>query len=116
MGTKCVMVILAVCIICFLLPDYAGTTEETEGPCPKPYIKTIFPRAAKPGAQVKIRGWRFGAEKGEVVFSPEAKAEIVEWTFQRIWVIVPETATSGPVTVRIPCGAESNKEYFTVTQ
>ena len=116
MRTNRVIFVFAIFIVCFLFPYYAGTTEEAEGPCPKPYIKTISPRAAKPGDEVKIRGRRFGTEKGEVVFNPGAKAEIAEWTFNRIWVIVPEFATSGSVFVRVPCGLESNKEYFEVTR
>lgn len=116
MRTNYVVFVLSICIVCFLLPYYAGTTEAEEGLCPQPYIKTIFPRAAKPGDQIRIRGRRFGTEKGEVVFSSGVKAVIVEWTIHKIWVIVPESATSGPVIVRVACGSESNREYFKVKQ
>jgi hypothetical protein len=108
--------VFAICMISFLLPYYAGTAEEQEGPCPKPYIKTISPGAALPGDQLKIRGRRFGTEEGAVVFTPDVEAEIVNWTMHRIWVIVPETATSGSVVVRVSCGSESNTQYFTVKQ
>jgi hypothetical protein len=116
MRPKHLFFVFAICVVSLLLPYHVGTAEEEGGPCPKPYIKAIFPHAAKPGELVKIRGKRFGAERGEVVFTPEAKAEIANWTFHRIWVIVPESATSGPVVIRVPCGAESNKQYFTVTK
>lgn len=108
--------VVAICIVSFLLPYHTGTAEEEKEPCPKPYIKAIFPRAAKPGDQVKIRGRRFGTEPGEVIFSPEVNAEIVKWTSHKIWVIVPASATSGPVVVSVVCGSKSNKHYFTVKE
>ena len=114
MRVKHLFFVFAICIVSFLLPYHVGTAQEEGGVCPKPYIKAIFPRAAQPGVQVKIRGVRFGTEKGEVLFSSEAKAEIAKWTLHRIWVIVPDAATSGPVVVRVSCGSESNKHYFTV--
>lgn len=115
MRIRYLILLFAISMVSFLLSYHTGTAAEEE-PCPKPYIKTVFPTTGKPGDQVKIRGRRFGTEKGEVIFSPEAKAEIVNWTMHRIWVIVPEAATSGPVVVRILCGSESNKQYFKVKQ
>ena len=106
--------VFVICMISFLFLYHTGTAEEEEGPCPNPYIKTIFPSTGKPGDQLKIRGRRFGTEKGEVIFSTEAKAEIVNWTMHRILVIVPESAVSGPVVVRVLCGSESNMQYFRV--
>jgi hypothetical protein len=90
--------------------------QEEIGPCPKPYIKTIFLRAGKPGDEVKIRGRRFGTEKGQVFFSPEVKAQVVRWSNSQIWVVIPRSATTGPVTVSRPCGAVSNGSYFKVTE
>lgn len=91
-----------------------GIPVETKKPCPKPYIRIIVPAVAKPGDKVEIRGRRFGTEEGEVIFSSDRKAKVVEWANTEIWVIVPRTATNGPVTVSVPCGSISNKEYFTV--
>ena len=116
MKAKHLVLIFTLCIVSFVLSYNSGTAEEEEGPCLKPYIKTIFPATGKSGDQLKIRGRRFGTEKGEVIFTTEAKAEIVEWTTHRIWVVVPESAASGPVVVRVPCGSESNKQYFTVKE
>jgi hypothetical protein len=116
MRVKHLCFVFAICIVSFLLPYHVGTAQEEGGPCPKPYIKTISPGAAQAGDEVKIRGRRFGTEEGVVVFTPEVKAKIVNWTMHRIWVIVPESATSGPVVVRIPCGSESNTQYFTLKQ
>jgi hypothetical protein len=116
MKVKHLVIVFVICMFSFLLLYHTGTAEEEEGPCPKPYIKTIFPRTATPGEQVKIRGRRFGTKTGEVIFSTEAKGEIVNWTIHQILVIVPEAATSGPVAVRVPCGSESNKQYITIKQ
>jgi hypothetical protein len=116
MRVKHLFFVFAICMVSLLLSYQGGTAEEEGGPCPKPYIKTISPGAAQPGDQVKIRGRRFGTEEGTVIFTPEVKAEIVNWTMHIIWVIVPETATSGPVVVKVPCGSESNTQYFKVKQ
>jgi hypothetical protein len=90
--------------------------QEQKEPCRTPYISTIVPNAGEPGDQVRIRGRRFGLEAGTVTFSPGVKAEIVAWKNSRIWVIVPESAESGPVTVSVPCGSVSNEKHFTVKQ
>jgi hypothetical protein len=100
----------------FLAPVNKGIAQEKRGPCPKPYIKVVSPKAGLPGDRVEIRGHRFGTEKGSVTFSPDVKAEVVKWTNTQIWVVVPQTATSGRVTVSIPCGAVSNTSYFKVVE
>lgn len=92
----------------------AVSAQDETGPCPRPYVKTIYLKAGTPGDQVKIRGRRFGEEKGEVLFSPHVKAEVVKWTNSQIWVIVPQAAFTGPVTVSKPCGTVSNGSYFKV--
>lgn len=99
-----------------LFPVNTGTTQGEKGPCPKPYIKLVSPKTGLPGDWVEIRGHRFGTEKGSVTFSPDVKAEVVKWTNTQIWVVVPQTATSGRVTVSIPCGAVSNTSYFKVVE
>lgn len=116
MKVRHLLIVFVICMVSFLLLYRTGVAEEEQGPCPKPYIKAIFPRAATPGEQVKIRGKRFGTETGEVIFSNGVKAEIVSWTMRIIWVIVPESATSGPVVIRVQCGSESNKHYVTVKE
>ena len=91
-----------------------GTAPGQQAPCPKPYIRVISPKAGLPGDRVEIRGRRFGTEKGNVFFSPNVKAEVLEWTNTRIWVIVPRSATSGRIIVSVPCGSVSNTYYFNV--
>jgi len=103
-------------IFCLLCPYHAGTAEQAKRPCPKPYIKSIFPFVASPGVLVKIQGLQFGTARGEVIFSHGKKAEIVNWTLQRIWVIVPKSTSTGPVIVKTPCGEESNKCTFKVSE
>jgi hypothetical protein len=128
MRVRHLIFVLAICIF-FLFTYHGGAAEEEGKECPKPYINTIVPWAAKPGNLVKIQGKRFGLERGEVIFTEEAyfplqqlsnpprvKAEIISWTLHRIWVIVPKSAVSGPVFVKIPCGSESNKKDFKVNK
>jgi hypothetical protein len=107
-----VLFLISLMLLPFVVHD-AGA-EQGKEPCLEPYIATIVPSAGKPGEQVRIRGRRFGRNQGEVVFSPDIKAEIVTWKNSRIWVIVPSSAKSGPVTVSVPCGAVSNEKDFTV--
>ena len=99
-----------------LFPVNTGTAQEEKEPCPKPYIKLVSPKVGLPGDRVEIRGHRFGTEPGEVFFNPNVKASVLEWTNTRIWAIVPQPATSGRVTVSIPCGAVSNTSYFKVVE
>jgi hypothetical protein len=120
------LIFLLALVACFLLPCPAGQAEEGAGVCPKPFIKSMFPWTARPGNLVTIWGERFGAPRGEVVFTEkvsfplelvmgaEVKAEIVNWTFHRILVKVPQSAATGTVFVRVHCGAESNKLNFTL--
>ena len=93
-----------------------SVAEQTQGGCFKPYIDTLYPGGGLDGDQVKVRGKRFGQEKGEVIFNPGIKAEVVSWTNRRINVTVPKGATSGPVTVSVPCGAVSNQKYFAIAK
>lgn len=88
--------------------------QEEEEPCPKPYIKTLSPKAAKPGDEIRIRGSRFGKERGMVTFAPGVRAPIQEWTFRRIFVIVPEGAKTGPVFLKAHCGEMSNDVHFII--
>lgn len=120
------LIFLFVLVTCFLLPGHAGQAQDEGKACPKPFLQSIFPRAARPGDLVTIRGERFGMQRGEVIFAegisspedllvaPTIKAEIVYWTYKRILAKVPQSAAiNGAVFVKVHCGAESNKLYFT---
>jgi hypothetical protein len=122
------LIFLFVLLACLLHPSHAGQAGEEAGACPKPFIKSISPWTGKPGDMVMIQGERFGSPPGEVlfaeginspldlIFTPHAKAEISSWTYHRIWVTVPKSAATGPVFVRVHCGAKSNKRDFTVNK
>jgi len=90
--------------------------DNTEEPCPKPYINSISPKAIMPGEKIKIRGNRFGKTKGDVIFFPDTKADIIKWTYKRIWVIVPKHAKTGSLFVSSSCGRISNKVHFTIKE
>jgi len=109
-------IILIIGISFYLLLPGFKDTYTSEKSCPKPYIKTIYPKTAKQGEKIKIRGNRFGNKKGNVIFSPKINATILKWTNRKIWVIVPKSSESGPLTVSSSCGAISNKVYFTIKQ
>jgi len=114
--TKHRIFLSAICIACFLLP-WHNIQAETEGvTCFKPFIRSILPVAGKAGDLVTIRGVRFGAARGEVIFTSEVQAEIVRWTRDLIRVRVPQSASTGPVFVRVRCGSESDKRDFTVNE
>jgi len=99
-----------------LLSVNTGTAQEGKGPCPKPYIRVISPKAGLPGDRIEIRGRRFGTEKGTVFFSPNVRAEVLGWTNTRIRLIVPQSATSGSVTVSVPCASVSNTKHFRIIE
>lgn len=119
-GTLFTLALIVACLaaLAFLSVSLVGiaTAQEEIGPCSKPYIKTIFLKAGKPGDEVKIRGRRFGTEEGKVFFSPKVNAQVVRWSNSQLWVVVPQTATTGPVTVSKPCGTVSNGSYFKVIE
>ncbi len=101
----------------FLVSSGSAQEEEPQAaPCPKPYIKTISPRAVVPLQEVKIRGNRFGNEPGTVTFAFGVNGKIVSWTNKRIFVAVPEGAETGLVTVTSQCGGTSNEHYVEIRQ
>jgi hypothetical protein len=65
-----------------------------------------------------LDGWarepRYHRSPVDLLIAPTAKAEIVNWTFHRILVKVPQSAATGSVFIKVHCGAESNKLNFTV--
>lgn len=118
MGTLTVIFVTALFLfsLCWLGSRPAAAEEdETDQPCPKPYIKTITPRVTASGEAVKIRGNRFGSLPGSVTLSGTAEAVIVSWSQKRIYAAIPEGAASGMVTVHSSCGNTSNQIYLTVT-
>jgi len=109
-----VLLLMSLTFVLFI--THAINAEEQQQPCLDPKINTIVPNPAKPGDQIRIRGVRFGRKPGEVIFSPSVTGEIKRWGNTVIYVIVPESATSGPVSLSIPCGSVSNEKDFTVKE
>lgn len=109
-------VLLLMSLIFVLSITHDINAEEPQQPCLDPKINAIVPNPAKPGDQIRIRGVRFRREPGEVIFSPGVAGEIKRWGNTVVYVIVPESATSGPVSLSIPCGSVSNEKNFTVKE
>ena len=109
-------VLLFMSLILVLSLTHDIIAQEQQQSCLDPKINTIVPHAARPGEQIRIRGVRFRNELGEVTFSPGVAGDIVRWRNTAIYVIVPESAKSGPVTVSVVCGSVSNEEFFRVKE
>ena len=109
-----VLLLMSLIFVLFITHDI--NAQEQQQPCLDPKINTIVPNPAKPGDQIRIRGVRFRREPGEVIFSPGVTGEIKRWGNTVVYVIVPESATSGPVSLSIPCGSVSNEKNFTVKE
>ena len=135
------VVALTIWIGSLLFLDTTAVVKGEQADCPPPYIRKISPQLARPGEQVKIRGWGFGTKEGKIAFSykkkkrkenpdalqmaeevlqevlkQEEKAKVVQWTHMMIIVVVPKTAINGPVTVSLPCGSVSNEYPFFVIE
>lgn len=95
-------------------PQAVPAQDEEKVPCAKPYLNRCIPAAARAGAEVEIKGNRFGHEQGTVSFAPGVEAKIVTWEYKRVKVIVPANAESGGVVLTSACGEESNREHFNV--
>jgi hypothetical protein len=81
--------------------DESWSTKEW--PCTRCSMKKFSPQTTFVGKKIAIRGEGFGNEPGEVIFSENVKAEIISWSFRRIWVLVPEGAITGTVKVVKNC-------------
>jgi RHS repeat-associated protein len=79
-------------------------------PNPMPNISSISPAYGGFGASVTINGSNFGSAQGSssVLFNGVAAASVTSWSATQIVAVVPNTASTGPVTV-IVNGLGSNK-------
>ncbi|MDA8239733.1 MAG: S8 family serine peptidase [Nitrospiraceae bacterium] len=79
-----------------------------------PYIYAISPERGPAGAEVTIRGSRFKAAAGTVVFSNNLNAPIVSWSNEKVVAEVPDGAVAGHVYV-VTSEGKSNEVDFEVT-
>jgi hypothetical protein len=90
-----------------------GKAESSgETPCMPPKITYLVTDYGMPGDTIRIKGRRFGLEKGTVTFNG-IQAEVLTWRMETIYVKVPEKAKTGPVIVNNGCD-NSNGVIFTV--
>ncbi len=68
---------------------------------PPPVVTGTAPKSAITGSQISINGFQFGTSQGTstVMIGGINCDQIVSWTDTKIQCIVPETASSGAVTV-----------------
>ena len=91
--------------------------QETWPPALVPTISSISPPDALPGEVVTISGAYFGQaqDSSTVTFNTLNAGTINSWTDQKILVIVPEGAVTGPVFVTVS-GKPSNTFSFGVVE
>jgi hypothetical protein len=81
-------------------------------------VASLSPASGRPGDVVAVAGVGFVAGDpgaNEVTFgSPLARAEVISAAADRLEVIVPRVATTGPVAVRTARGTRSSTADFTV--
>jgi hypothetical protein len=81
-------------------------------PVPKPLPGAFTPVSGAVGSRIRIWGYNlFGAS---VQFNGVPAATTSNSGPNYVWVIVPEGATTGPITVTTPGGAATTRESFTV--
>jgi hypothetical protein len=90
----------------------AFTVQGGETPAAAPQLVYCSPSSGAAGTQVSVLGRNLGDTAGTVSFNGIA-ATVVNWTDSAIVVIVPQGATTGPVTVQVG-SARSNAVSFTV--
>jgi subtilisin family serine protease len=88
----------------------ALTTTAIQGP----FIFSLSPGAASYGYELVIEGSQFGENQGAgyVTFSDNLAASVVSWSDHQIACIVPTGCQTGPVTVTIDGGLQSNEKIF----
>ena len=87
----------------------------------RPVLNTVSPSTAQPGAFVILRGLRFGAVQGEVVFHAAGASEQlvtpVQWTDRLVRFEVPPAAplpTTAEVRVQLADGTRTNARLLDV--
>ncbi|MFH1766506.1 MAG: Ig-like domain-containing protein [Patescibacteria group bacterium] len=82
---------------------------------PTPGLCRIIPGRSEAGTEVVLVGDSFGASQGVVTFYNEVTAlDIVDWKSGEITLLVPDAASSGPVSLTSADLVESNTVNFEV--
>lgn len=83
-----------------------------------PIIKSITPRAGRPGSEITLVGVRFGESPGYVVFWREGCAgypvQVTAWSAQEIRVIVPKNYEGDPGNCKVRMTTDQSKDSNTV--
>lgn len=83
-----------------------------------PIIKSITPRAGRPGSEITLVGSRFGESPGYVVFWREGCAgysgQVTAWSAQEIRVIVPKNYEGDPGNCKVRMTTDQSKDSNTV--
>lgn len=68
---------------------------------PPPIVTSVSPKSAEPGKSILIKGFQFGASQGasSVRIGGVDCAQVLSWTDNSIECVIPESASSGAVTV-----------------
>lgn len=97
-----------------ILPD-----AFTVGPPPpqRPFVASISPSEGIPGYEVTIEGVNFGADQDTsvVTFNGVPAADYLLWSEERIEVVVPGAASTGPVVVSTAGGSSNGDRRYTIT-
>ncbi len=84
------------------LNAYSVLAQMPEGVAPQ--VDAVTPKRGAAGETVTIEGAGFGARQGRVTFQPGHQAEIQSWQDDRVVVVVPEGAESGPLALATATG------------
>src|SRR4030042_6365067 len=106
------MVVAALSLVIMPAAQGAGIAQEA------PTITVVTPAAGVAGIPVSIQGSGFGPLQGlisKITFNGVDAGQAIYWSDTLIWVIVPATATTGPVVVTTLLEA-SNPVQFTILE
>ncbi len=95
------------------LPDAFAVTSP---PPQRPFVSRVTPGGGTPGHRATVEGVNFGAEResSTVTFNGVPAAEYPFWSDDRIEVVVPGGASTGPVVVRTAGGSSNDDRCYTI--
>lgn len=114
---RIITIVFLVAALCLLIvPASQGATIAQQAPV----ISSIFPTTGLRGIPVSIQGSHFGALQvplvNKVTFNGVDAGQAILWSDTNIVVIVPPTATTGPVVVTTIFGSSNSIEFTVLEQ